>query len=564
MLKVVRIPCILLALGALAALAAPAAAQAPAGNAPAEGGAIFTVFARSAPIGVERVEVSRTETGWRIESIGQIGPPIDLDIRSFAAEYDAAWQPQRLAIDSVRNGSAYRVEATFADGTATNDVQQGDDRLTSTLPVTADAVVLPDFFFGAYEALAARLGGSGPGDAVPVYVAPRREVTAAVRGVRRQAIETAGGPVSARIYDTVFEYGQQRLEGDIWIDQAGRLLRVNLPAVQLDVARQDLALVSTRLTGARNAGDTDVRVPAPGFSLAGSVTVPSDGPAPADGWPAVLLVPGTGLVDRDENLGGIPIYGELASGLADAGYLVLRYDKRGIGQSGGRPESAGLEQYAEDVRTMVRYLERRDDVDRDRIVAVAHGEGSWIALEAAARHRAIDAFALLAAPAVPGAELVLERQRIQLERLQTGGDDRDEQIALQTRIIAAVLDEGAWDDIPEDLRERADTRWFRSFLEFDPADVVRRTRQPALIVHGEADQDIPVAHADRLLALAEARRRREATVELARLPGIDHRLLAAGTPTVDDYSQLLERRVAAEVVAVLVDWMDRVVPDDRR
>ena len=405
---------------------------------------------------------------------------------------------------------------------------------------------------------------SGPGDAIPVYVAPRREVTAVVRDVGRQVIQTAQGQVSARIYDTVFEYDEQRLEGTIWIDQNDRLLRVNLPAVQLDVARQDLALVSTRLTGTRNPGETDVRVPAPGFSLAGSVTVPSGRQPPADGWPAVLLVPGTGLVDRDENLGGIPVYGELAGGLADAGYLVLRYDKRGMGQSGGRPESAGVEEYADDVRTMVRYLERRDDVDRDRVVVVAHGEGSWIALEAARRYRAIDAFALLAAPGVPGAELVLERQRNRLAQLQMPNTERDEQIALQTRIIAAVLDEGAWDDIPEDLRERADTRWFRSFLEFDPADVVRRTRQPALILHGEADREIPVRHADRLLALAEARRRREATAEIARLPGVDHRLLAAGTPTVDDYSQLLERRVAAEVVDVLADWMGRVVPADRR
>ncbi len=550
----------------LVALAAPAAAQAPQPAEPAEAGAIFTVFARSVPIGVERVAVSRTETGWRIESIGQIGAPIQLDIRSFEAEYDAAWRPLRLAIDSVRNGATYRLDASFADGVATNDVQQGEDRLTSTLPVAADAVALPDFFFGAYEALAARLGASGPGAAIPVYVAPRREVTAVVRDVGRQVIQTAQGQVSARIYDTVFEYGEQRLDGAIWIDQQDRLLRVNLPAVRLDVARQDLALVSTRLTGTRNPGETDVRVPAPGFSLAGSVTVPAGRQAPADGWPAVLLVPGTGLVDRDENLGGIPVYGELAGGLADAGYLVLRYDKRGMGQSGGRPESAGVEEYADDVRTMVRYLERRDDVDRDRIVVVAHGEGSWIALEAAARERRIDAYALLAAPGVPGAELVLERQRNRLDQLQTPGGQRDEQIALQTRIIAAVLDEddGAWDDIPEDLRERADTRWFRTFLEFDPADVVRRTRQPALILHGEADREIPVQHADRLLALAEARRRRESTVEIARLPGIDHRLLAAGTPTVDDYSQLLERRVAAEVVDVLADWMGRVVPADRR
>ena len=90
-----------------------------------------------------------------------------------------------------------------------------------------------------------------------------------------------------------------------------------------------------------------------------------------------------------------PIFGQLAAGLADAGYLVVRYDKRGVGQSGGRPESAGLEQYSDDVRTMVEYLERRNDVNDDRIIVLGHGEGGWIALLAAARENEIDALALL-------------------------------------------------------------------------------------------------------------------------------------------------------------------------
>lgn len=550
------------AAGVLSVFVSPAAAQGPPPVAPAEGEAIFTVFVRSAPVGVERVGVARTAAGWRIESTGQIGPPVDLDVRSFAVEYDAAWRPRRLAIDSVRNDRAYQVDTRFEAGAATSEIRQGEDRLTSTVPVTVDAVVLPDFFFGAYEALAVRLSGSRAGAALPVFVAPRREVTATVRSVRSQPIQTAQSHVSANVYGTVFEYGERLLEGEVWVDQHRRLLRVNLPAVQLDVARQDLALVSTRLTGARNPRDRDVRVPARGFSLAASVTVPAGREPPAGGWPAVLLVPGTGLVDRDENLGGVPIYGELAAGLADAGYLVLRYDKRGMGQSGGRPESAGLDEYADDVRTMVRYLRRRDDVDRDRIVVVSHGEGSWIALQAAAREREIDAFALLAAPGAPGAELVIEQQRNRLDQLRTPRAEREAQIALQERIVAAVLEEGVWDDVPEQLRQRADTRWFRSFLQFDPADVVRRTRQPALIVHGEADREIPVRHAARLLAMAEARDRREATAELARLPDVDHRLLAAGTPAVDSYSRLLDRRVAPDVLAVLVDWLGRTVPAD--
>lgn len=555
---------------AFALAAWPAGAGAQDAGEPAGGEAIFTVFFRSAPVGVERVGVARTETGWRIASTGRTGPPVGLDIQSFEAEYDAEWRPRRLVIDSLRNDAPYRVRTQLADGTAASEIEQGDDRLTRSGPIAADAVLLPDFFFGAYEALAARLNGRREGDAIPVYVAPRREVTAVVQGVRRQPIRTARRQFSARVYRLAFDYGDLTLQSDVWVDERHRLLRVNLPDVHLDAARQDLALVSTRLTGVRHPGDADVRVPARGFSLAASVTTPPDREPPPDGWPAVLLVPGTGLVNRDENLGGVPIYGDLAAGLADAGYLVMRYDKRGIGQSGGRPESAAMDQYVEDVRTMVRHLDRRDDVDRERIVVVAHGEGSWIGLQAAARDDAIDALALLAAPGAPGAELVMEQQRNRLDRLEAPAGERERQIALQARIIDAVLRGGAWDDVPEPLRRRADTAWFRSFLEFEPADAVRRTRQPVLIVHGEADREISPQHADRLAALAEARRRRESTVEVVKLPGVDHRLLAVSTsgaepePEVDRYSQLLDAQVAPEVVAALSDWMERTVPAERR
>lgn len=539
----------------------PVHGQEPPTPVPGEG--VFTIFVRSVPVGIERVGLTRMDEGWRIESIGQIGPPVDLNIRAFQVDYDQSWQPLRLDIDSARNDSAFTVRTTFADGSANSEIRQGEEQTTASQAVAPDAIVLPDFFFGAYEALAAQLHGYAEGDEVAVYVAPRAEITAAVRGVRTQPIQTADVQLSAQIYRVDMRYETQRLEADIWVDPNHRLLRVNFPVLQLDVARQDLALVSTRLTAGSDADESDLRVQARGFSLAATVTVPTGHARPPRGWPAVLLVPGTGLVDRDENLAGVPIYAELSASLAEAGYLVLRYDKRGMGQSGGRAESAALDSYADDVLAVFRYLERRDDVDRDRIILTAHGEGSWIALQAAARENDIAAAALLAAPGTPGSELVLEQQRLRLEEFDTPPAEREQQVALQQRIVAAVLGDGDWAGVPQNMRQRADTPWFRSFLEFDPAEVVRRTRQPVLLVHGKLDRQIPIEHADRLELLMNARRRREATLEVARLPGVDHRLLDASAGAINRYNQLLERRISTAVTTTLSDWMDRTVTGRR-
>ena len=83
--------------------------------------------------------------------------------------------------------------------------------------------------------------------------------------------------------------------------------------------------------------------------------------------PALVLVGGSGPTDRDETVAGIPIFAELARALADAGYMVVRYDKRGVGQSGGRAESATLADYAEDLRAVLKYVSERKDVDRRRL-----------------------------------------------------------------------------------------------------------------------------------------------------------------------------------------------------
>ena len=545
----------------LAAGLAPAASGAahaqPAAAEPATGEATFNVFLRSTPIGLERTVVARSDDGWVIRSSGQLAAPIDSRLQVFEAAYDDAWRPRRLTIESVRGGTALSARTTFAAGRADSALVEGTRRFERVDPVSADAVILPDLVFAAYEALAVRLGGAATGDELPIYLAPRGEIMVRVDAVTTQEVRTAERTLTATIYRLTFG-GTEPRTAELWSDERLRLLRVSLPALALDVARQDVVRVSSRVGGTHLPGDEVVRVAASGFSLAATVTTPVGRDAPPEGWPAVVLVPGP-ATDRDGTVAGVPIFAHLAAALSEEGQLVVRYDPRGVGQSGGRPESARMRDYAEDVRDLVRYLrDRRRDVDRDRIVVVGHDEGGWVALAAASRERRIGAVALLAVPGLPGEELVLERQRAELGRMAATPSEHRERVELQRRLHAALLREGPWDDIPDDVRRQADTAWFRSFLRFDPRDAIRRMRQPILVLHGELDRQVPAHHADRLVELVRDRGRSE--VDVVEAAGVNHLLVPAVTGDVAEYDTLPDRQVAPGVAEALIAWIGGALP----
>ena len=73
---------------------------------------------------------------------------------------------------------------------------------------------------------------------------------------------------------------------------------------------------------------------------------------------------------------------------------MLRYDKRGVGQSGGRSERATLQDYADDLIAAVKWLAKRQDIDPKRIAVAGHSEGGAVAMLAAAREKKISSLVL--------------------------------------------------------------------------------------------------------------------------------------------------------------------------
>lgn len=231
--------------------------------------------------------------------------------------------------------------------------------------------------------------------------------------------------------------------------------------------------------------------PAP---LQGTLLLP-DGAGP---HPALILLPGSGPVDRDGNLPGLANNSLrlLAEGLAGHGIATLRADKRGVGASyAAAPDESALrvDTYADDAVRWTRAL--GDDPAIARVGLLGHSEGALVAALAAQR-AAVDRLVSLAGAGGPAGPAILRQ-------LTRGGTPSD-LVAAARSVIARLLRGEAVADVPPELAglfRPSVQPYLVSWLLRDPIAELASVRCPVLVVQGTADLQTEVADA-RLLAAA--------------------------------------------------------------
>jgi len=522
------------------------------------GGTTYRLFLRGAPIGSEQIALNRTAEGWTIVSSGRLAAPIDVVGRRVQVRYTSDWAPLEFLFDGSVRGQQQSIRTVIEGTTAKSEIRVAGQPTEKTDTIAADALlVLPNSFFGPYEALAARLRTAAPGATIAMYCVPQGRFSISVGESAPEQIQTPDGMVSTRRTHLILRPQSAAIDTDLWTDQSGRLVRISIPTQGIEFVREDVAAVSSRTVPISRPNDEPVKIPGNGFVLAGTLSRPTS--STEKRLPAVVLVGGSGAADRDEMVFGVPILGQIANAIADAGFIVVRYDKRGIGQSGGRAEAASLGDFSEDLRAVVKWLTDRKDVDPKRIAVVGHSEGGAVALMAAAKDKRIAGVAVIAANGVTGAELVLAQQQHLLEKSTMPAEEKQAKVDLQKRIHEAVITGTGWDRLPADVRRQVDNPEFQSILLNDPAKVMPDVKQPILIVQGELDTQVEPSNADRLETLAR-KRKNAPPVETVKVPGVNHLLVPANTGEVDEYSTLPDKHVSAKVTDAIVTWLKKTLP----
>ena len=309
-------------------------------------------------------------------------------------------------------------------------------------------------------------------------------------------------------------------------------------------------------------------------NLAGTLTLPQgDGP-----FPAVLLISGSGLQDRDETLVGHKPFWVLADHLSRAGIAVLRVDDPGIGKSTPHPKPPTTADFATDVEAGVAFL--NGDTRIGSVGLIGHSEGGLIAAIVASRSNDAGFVVLMAGPGVPGAELLRKQNERIFDAAGIAGERKQNLLVLLDRLFTLLTSE----DIAEDERqqrvseivrkqleingtppaqqdeaqvqmlvEQSLTPWMRYFLTFDPRPALEKIRVPVLALNGELD--VQVDAEQNLTAIAAALEKGgNQNVTVHRLPEHNHLFQRARTGLMNEYGAI-EETLSPKVLDLIRDWV---------
>ncbi|MEL6683208.1 MAG: alpha/beta fold hydrolase [Pseudomonadota bacterium] len=293
--------------------------------------------------------------------------------------------------------------------------------------------------------------------------------------------------------------------------------------------------------------ETEVTVESQGVTLSGTRLVP-DHPKGV-----VLLVHGSGPLDRDQNskLAKLETFSHLSAELAKAGYASIRWDKRGIGASGGDYQALRQADLVADVQ---RWIDAAQGFGP--IYLLGHSEGTAIATEAA-QGQDVAGLILICPYITPGGEILIQ----QAARADAAVDDltglKGWIARLATRIMgrpsqiqARIVRKLEKTDSPHTrvgLR-KVPALWLRDFVQADLKAIHRSNQRPTLLIVAEHDAQCPPEDGAAIAAL-------NAQAELIQLSGLSHILRGTDTDSLTDYARQLKQPNDPRVAETVIGWL---------
>lgn len=273
--------------------------------------------------------------------------------------------------------------------------------------------------------------------------------------------------------------------------------------------------------------------------------------------PVLLMVTGSGLQNRDEEIFEHKPFAVISDALARQGIATLRYDDRGFGESTGDLVNVTTEDLKNDALAGVELLRNQFK----RVGILGHSEGGTIGLMLAAESK-VDFVVSLAGGAVSFEKTLLDQNRWTLQQAGYSQDVTDRYCAalesLFDELKAGRNPEPTNHGLPTELEQnlqmakaQSSTPYMRYFLGLDLTDRLGRITCPVLALNGTKDRQ--VNGEENLNALRNGLAGQK---EIRVIEGVNHLFQHCNTGNPSEYKDI-EETFAPEALEIIVTWMKK-------
>lgn len=277
--------------------------------------------------------------------------------------------------------------------------------------------------------------------------------------------------------------------------------------------------------------------------------------------PVMLMVTGSGLQNRDEEIFEHKPFAVIADALARAGIATLRYDDRGFGESTGDIVNCTTEDLKNDAFAGVQLLRSRFD----KVGVIGHSEGGTIALMLAAEKK-VDFIVSLAGMAVSGKETLLWQNRLALAAANIPSETIDLYCKALDEVFDACISGTAMPsttqyNLPTSLAQnltvvtkQLQTPYMKQFLTLDSRPLLGNIKCPVLALNGTKDTQV---EPDSNLGALRSGLQKNAKNKLEAIEGVNHLFQHCKTGMATEYGNI-EETIAPEVLEKMVYWLSNL------